>query len=164
MKNRYSSSLLAVLACLALEQKITAHQIPKFDAIKARQLIEGLTEAVTTCEQKTANLCAEYLESTQGTYKPNMVKAGISKLIAALAAGYYLGMNHTEIKKGFDEQVRPAITLPSEMSLPTKAQAETFVNDSTKFLKDRLKKIALKNPDQTETKTEETSDQEKENS
>jgi hypothetical protein len=184
MKNRYSLSLFAILACLTSTQNVTAASATKeaikrsLSATELRTLAQKLEnaeilknqkidQAKNIYEQTAQKLYCEFSKTIpQETSNTGFLKAGISKLIAALAAGYYLGMNHETIEKKFDEQVRPALTLSSEITLPTKEQAKAFCEETTKKLKNKIKHIALKNPDQAETitKTEENSDQENQNS
>lgn len=181
MKNRYSLTLLTIILCLTSAQEIVAasaakEAIKNLSATELRALAHKLEQAEILKNQKIDTAKKIYEQTAQKIYlefsktipqeasHKNFLKAGISKLIAALAAGYYLGMNHETIEKKFEEQVRPAITFSSE-SLPTKEQAEAFFDETTKKLKNKIKHIALKNPDQTETiiETEENSDHENQN-
>lgn len=171
MKNRHSLALLTIVTCLTLRQDIAASSaktLKKISSADLRALLQKLEMVEKAYEESTQKLYSEFL-STIPTEAPkkNFVKAGISKLVAALATGYYLGMHHKTIENTFEEQVRPAITLSSE-SLPTKEEAEAFAGKfarkSVEYFKKTLKDVALKNPEQEKPETEKKSDKESQNS
>lgn len=190
MKNRYSLALLTIIACLTSAQTISAasqargvanvfkraHSTVPMEALEAFRLASNKSKNIFDREIAKAKEAHQQRMTDAHSKLPNGIvqnapnlKAGISKLIAALAAGYWLGMNHETIEKKFNEEIRPALTLDN---LPTKdetaafvgqstAQAKALVEQSTEYLKKEFKKAALKNPDQ-EPKTE--SNQENQNS
>lgn len=161
MKHIFSLSLFTIVTCLVSTQEISASSptklLKKVSPANLRMLAQELEAAEKTYEETRKKLCSEFLNTMPDEApKKNFLKSGISKLIALFAAGYYVGMHHEEIENGFNEQVRPALTLSSEITFPTKEQAEAFFDETTKNLKDKIKHIALKNPDQSaETKSDE---------
>ncbi len=175
MKKRYSFALLAIATCLTLQQDIAANSakemakiLKKVPTEELRILLHKLDAAEKLYEDTTKALYTEFLnKSPQGTSNRSFVKAGISRLLAALAAGYCLGMNHKTIENTFEEQIRPAITLSSE-NLPTKKEAgvlaHKFAHQSLEYLKRTLKDVALKNPEQEKPETEKKSDKDNQNS
>jgi hypothetical protein len=147
MKYTVSLSLFALIACLVSTDSF-ASRIQEFAKISKNLSVEELSIMLELKKIEVAhNKSVQELYARLSKARPKecgLVKAGISKLIAALATGYYFGMHHNKIQKTFDEEIRPALTLPTEEDVEKyKETFEQYKNQA----KEIVKNIALKNPE-----------------
>lgn len=155
MKKHFPLSLFAIITCLvSIEGIVEANPVKRLYSSTA--FLENFQKAQNKFDEEAIALCKKYLDGKlpKTENKNSSLKTFIAGIIG-LATGITIGQNQEKILKTFDEKVRPAITLPTE------EQRKEIIDKSSIYLKEKFKQIALKNPHQTETKTDANAEAEK---